>query len=169
MSPRAACRLETLGFEQVYDYVPGKADWLARALPRQGTKAEEPQAGDVLWTDVVTCGLSDFVRDVYARVESSPYAFAFVVSEEGVLLGRLRKAALGGDPDARAESVMEGGPSTVRADTSLEKLVDRLAKRDLKTAVVTTPEGKLMGVVRRSDAEGKLSGANAAAPSLTEE
>lgn len=151
MSPRAACRLETLGFEQVYDYVPGKADWLARVLPREGTKADEPQAGDVLWTDVVTCELADLVRDVHARVEGSPYAFAFVVSEGGVLLGRLRQAALDGDPDERAGSVMEGGPSTVRADTSLEELVERLAKRDLKTAVVTTPEGRLMGVVRRSD------------------
>ena len=30
MSPRAACRLELLGFTQVYDYVLGKADWLAQ-------------------------------------------------------------------------------------------------------------------------------------------
>ncbi len=160
MSPRAACRLETLGFELVHDYVPGKADWLARALPREGAKADEPQAGDVLWTDVVTCGLSALVREVRARVESSPYAFAFVVSEGGVLLGRLRKAALDGGPDAQVGSVMEGGPATVRADTSLEKLIDELAKRDLKTAVVTTPDGELMGIVRRSDAEGKLSRAD---------
>ncbi len=29
MSPRAACRLETLGFAQVFDYTAGKAEWLA--------------------------------------------------------------------------------------------------------------------------------------------
>src|SRR5215203_5599470 len=29
MSPRAAWWLEDLGFKNVYDYVPGKADWLA--------------------------------------------------------------------------------------------------------------------------------------------
>ena len=34
MSPRAACRLDTLGFEHVYDYLTGKYDWLARGLPR---------------------------------------------------------------------------------------------------------------------------------------
>ncbi len=33
MSPRAAARLETLGFSRVYDYVGGKRDWLAAALP----------------------------------------------------------------------------------------------------------------------------------------
>jgi hypothetical protein len=32
MSPRAACRLETLGLEHVHDHVPGKADWLAHNL-----------------------------------------------------------------------------------------------------------------------------------------
>ena len=29
-------RLEGLGFERVYDYVPGKADWFASGLPREG-------------------------------------------------------------------------------------------------------------------------------------
>ena len=36
MSPRAAWRLESLGFTKVYDYVPGKTDWLAAGLPREG-------------------------------------------------------------------------------------------------------------------------------------
>jgi rhodanese-related sulfurtransferase len=38
MSPRAACRLDTLGFEHVYDYMPGKFDCLARGLPREGER-----------------------------------------------------------------------------------------------------------------------------------
>ncbi|MFF5019711.1 rhodanese-like domain-containing protein [Streptomyces sp. NPDC001165] len=40
MSPRAAAQLEQLGFRQVYDYVPGKADWLAAGLPTEGPAAE---------------------------------------------------------------------------------------------------------------------------------
>jgi hypothetical protein len=39
MSPRAAWRLEGRGFEQVYDYVPGKADRFASGLPREGKLA----------------------------------------------------------------------------------------------------------------------------------
>src|SRR3954463_5877370 len=35
LSPGAACRLEILGFEAVYDYVPGKVDWIARGLPTE--------------------------------------------------------------------------------------------------------------------------------------
>ncbi len=55
--------------------------------------------------------------------------------------------------DATAEEVMESGPSTVRADTSAGELAQRLAQRDLKTAIVSTPEGRLIGVVRRRDLE----------------
>jgi CBS-domain-containing membrane protein len=51
---------------------------------------------------------------------------------------------------------MEPGPSTVRPDVDLTSLVERLRKRDLHYGVVTTPEGKLMGVVRRSAAEQRL-------------
>ena len=48
MSPRAAWRLESLGFTAVYDYVAGKADWFARGLPRAGRLAEEPTVGQGL-------------------------------------------------------------------------------------------------------------------------
>ena len=46
MSPRAACRLETLGFASVDDYVGGKEDWLAHELPTEGELAAlvPPQA-----------------------------------------------------------------------------------------------------------------------------
>jgi hypothetical protein len=151
MSPRAACRLETLGFEQVYDYLSGKVDWLARGLAREGEKAIEPRAIDAARGDVVTARPDERIGDIGPRVEASPYGFGFVVSDGGTLLGRLRKATLEGDPDARAEDVMEPGPSTVRADTPADKLRDRLDKRGLKTAVVTTPEGVLIGVVHRDD------------------
>ena len=151
MSPRAACRLETLGFSRVYDYVPSKVDWLARGLPREGTKAAERRAIDAVRDDVVTARLHEPVGEVRARVAASDYGFAFVVAPGRTLLGRLRKAALEADPDALAEELMDAGPSTVRADTPLHELRERLEKRDLKTAVVTNPEGVLLGVVRRGD------------------
>lgn len=135
----------------MYDYVPSKADWLARGLPRQGTKAAERRAIDAIRDDVVTARLDEPVGEVRARVDASDYGFAFVVAPDRTLLGRLRKAALEGEPDALAEELMEGGPSTVRADTPIDKLRERLEKRDLKTAVVTDPEGVLLGVVRRRD------------------
>ncbi|MDP8942792.1 MAG: CBS domain-containing protein [Actinomycetota bacterium] len=150
MSPRAACRLETLGFQEVYDYVAGKADWIAHGLPTDGERAGEPRVGALARDDVVTCALLDRVGQVRERVAASPYGFALVV-EDGTLLGRLRGTALDGDPQVSAEEVMEPGPSTVRFDTPPDRLAERLDTRGLRTGVVTTPEGRLVGVVRREE------------------
>jgi predicted transcriptional regulator len=161
MSPRAACRLQTLGFTRVYDYVLGKADWLARGLPTEGEHADVPRAKDLLRADVVAARPDEPVGAVRPRVARSPFGFAFVLAADGTLLGRLRKAALAGDPDAAAQDVMEPGPSTVRADSKLGGLATRMRQHHLKAMVVTTPEGRLLGVVRRDDAERRLAGLGA--------
>jgi Mg/Co/Ni transporter MgtE len=153
MSPRAACRLEALGFGEVYDYVAGKADWLAHNLPVEGERAQLPTAGRLVRDDVVTCVLDDRVGEVRARIERSPYAFALVTTERQTLLGRARRSALKGNPAARIEEVMQPGPTTVRPDTPAGRLAQRLAHRNLKTAIVTTPKGNLLGVVMRGELE----------------
>ena len=151
MSPRAACRLEALGFDPVFDYLPGKADWFARGLPTEGQRAGERRVGELARQDVVTCDLSDRMGDVRPRVAASPYGFGLVVADGDVLLGRLRREALEGDPHRCAEEVMEPGPSTVRVDTALDALAERLDRGNLKTALVSTPDGALVGVVRRAN------------------
>jgi len=151
MSPRAAARLDSLGFERVYDYGASKVDYLARGLPREGEKADERRAGDVVRDDVVRCGPADTVDEVRERIESSPYGFALVVSEDQVVLGRVRRSALDQAEGATAEQVMEAGPSTIRAKEEPDALRERLEDRDLRAAVVTTPDGVLLGIVRRAD------------------
>jgi predicted transcriptional regulator len=152
VSPRAACRLETLGFGDVYDYAAGKADWLARGLPTEGEHAQQPRAIQLLVTDVARCELEDRLEQVRARVGATRYGFAFVVSPHGVLLGRVRRSALSsGAADAPAGAVMEPGPSTVRADVSLERLSERMRSDNLTSIPITTPDGVLLGVVRRDD------------------
>ena len=132
--------------------MPGKVDWLARALPTEGERAGERRVGDFARDDVVLCALTDAVGPVRARVEASPYGFALVVGGDGAtLLGRLPRAALEGDPDATAESAMSPGPSTVRPDLAVDELRKRLDDRELRTAIVSTPEGRLIGVVMRRD------------------
>ena len=150
MSPRAACRLETLGFEQVYDYVPGKSDWLARGLRTEGEDAGKPRVCALARDDVVTCSLDTPIGGLAAQIDASPYGFALVVAADRTLLGRLRRSKLAdAHPQMRAEDVMDPGPSTVRADLEVAELRDRLDKRELKTALVSTPEGRLIGVVKR--------------------
>ena len=129
----------------------GKEDWLARGLPTEGENADAPRAWRLARDDVVTCALDDLVGEVRERILASPYGFGFVVTADGCVLGRMRKSELDCDPTLRAEDVMEPGPSTVRADLSPEELRERLDKKDLRFAVVTTPEGRLIGVVARAE------------------
>ena len=156
MSPRAACRLETLGFARVHHYVLGKADWLAHGLPTDGGQAQVPRAKDVLRREVVSALPGEPVGGAAARVARSPYGFALVVASDGTLLGRLRKAVLDADPSARADQVMEAGPSTIRPDRPLAELAERLRRRGLHTAIITAPDGRLLGVVQRADMEARL-------------
>ena len=139
-----------LDFEQVYDYVPGKVDWLARNLPTEGDKADTPRVGAIARDDVVTCRADDPVGPLCQQVKESAYGFALVTTEDGTLLGRLRGSVIDeADPDTTAEAAMSPGPSTVRADTAVSDLRERLDAKDLKTAIVSDPEGRLIGVVTR--------------------
>jgi hypothetical protein len=56
MSPRAAARLEALGFTQVYDYVAGNADWGSFGLPLEGRRSSSTRVGAHVRTDVPACG-----------------------------------------------------------------------------------------------------------------
>jgi predicted transcriptional regulator len=134
--------------------VPGKADWLARALPVEGELASARTAAKLAKRDVVKCTLDDRIGDVRPRVEASPYGFALVVHAGDIVLGRLRMSAMKDAPDeATAEQVMSPGPSTVRADTEAAELAKKLDEKNLKTTIVTDPEGRLIGVVLRKDLE----------------
>jgi CBS domain-containing protein len=136
----------------VGDYTGGKVDWLARGLPTEGEGAAERRAGEVARRDVATCALGERIWAIRPRIDASPYGFALVVSGDDIVLGRLRRSALDGDLDRTAEQLMEPGPSTVRAHEPLARLLRRLSEGDLTTAVVTTPEGRLIGVVHRERA-----------------
>ncbi|MBS1895346.1 MAG: CBS domain-containing protein [Actinobacteria bacterium] len=151
MSPRAAARLDSLGFERVYDYAPSKVDYLARGAPIEGQKAGERRAIDAARDDVVRCLPGDPAAEVAERTEASPYGFAIVVTADQTVLGRLRASALPGPDGASAEELMEPGPSTIRADVGAGELRDRLRSQGLSTALVTNPEGSLLGVVLRAD------------------
>lgn len=156
MSPRAACRLETLGFTHVYDYVSGKIDWLAHDLPSHGTAADTPTIGARVRSEVVTCRPDEALAEVRDRVAGSGHRFALVTTTGGILLGRLRAHALDHtDPDSCSADVMEPGPSTLRPHEPAAEirahLRAHLADKDLSYAIVTDPDGVLLGTVRPED------------------
>ena len=72
------------------------------------------------------------------------------------MLGRLGRSALTRDDDASVEQAMSEGPSTIRPDTTLETITLRLHEQNLATALVTTLDGQLVGVLRLDDAERAL-------------
>jgi CBS domain-containing protein len=109
--------------------------------------------------DVVRCGLDARVGEVRERIHRSPYGFALVVSTSGVLLGRVRRSALDCDPALRAEEVMQAGPKTFRPHRPAADVAKQLAEKGFRWAVVTDPEGRLIGVASREDLERAAAGA----------
>src|SRR5258708_17899435 len=91
MSPRAAWRLESLGFAEVYDYTAGKADWLAWGRPREGRTAQVPTVGEVARRDVPTCGLAERVGEAKARAQATRVEASGLVNERRGAPGRLRR------------------------------------------------------------------------------
>jgi CBS domain-containing protein len=153
MSPRAAWRLEGIGFSRVYDYVPGKADWSASGLPTEGTQADTPTIGEAARRSVPTCAPAEKVGAVRERLGGSRFDRCVVVSKQGIVLGLLREKELATDPEATAEEAMRNGPATFRPDEPVEKMAKRMRDRGASAVLVTTPDGRLVGLLYRQDAE----------------
>ncbi|MBA3717085.1 MAG: CBS domain-containing protein [Actinobacteria bacterium] len=151
MSPRAAARLEALGFARVHDYVAGQADWGAFGLPLAGERGSETRVGAYLRDDMPTCTLDEQLSTVRGRVSASAYDICFVVDDKRVLLGLLGRRALASDSDGAVETVMTAGPGTVRPSLAVDDARERMRRRDLSLLPVTRSDGVLMGVLRRVD------------------
>ena len=146
MSPRAAWRLERLGYT-VSDYTAGKADWLAAGLGTVRAEPSPPRAIDAIERDVPTCSPDTPLTELDGRV-----SFHVVVNEQRIVLGRIRSADLERAAlEATAEQIMEPGPATIRADADLEQTGERLRDRHVTDILVTTPEGELLGVLAATD------------------
>jgi predicted transcriptional regulator len=151
MSPRAAWRLESLGFTEVYEYSAGKSDWGAFGLPLEGTATKSVHVKSIARADVPTCGLEDTVSS--ARVRAGDWGTCIVVNDQRIVFGRLFKEQLEGDPNARVGDVMRQGTSTFRPNVSAAKILDHMDRRHHETSLVTTSDGRLVGLVLREDVE----------------
>ncbi len=156
MSPRAAARLETLGFEKVYDYVSGKSDWIAAGLPTVRQSAGVPTAGTTLRAGGIVGHIGERLGDAVRRARAEGQDEFIVVDDRHVVLGRIRGAAFDGDPDALVEDVMRPGPATVRPDTPLETVVASLGPAGVANTLVTDPDGRFIGTVYLEDARNRL-------------
>jgi CBS domain-containing protein len=137
----------------VYDYMAGKKDWGSYGLPREGTNVPERTTGDVAHRDVPTCTLDERLAEVRERVRAAGWDTCVVVNEQRVVLGRLGRKAIAGDNEGSIAGSMSPGPSTVRPSIGADALLERIRARNLTSFLVTTPDGRLVGLVRRDDLE----------------
>jgi Mg/Co/Ni transporter MgtE len=152
LSPRAASRLEGLGFTRVYDYVAGKADWGSFGLPLEGTADSSTRVGSIARVDAPTCRPDELVADVAERV-GDDWRICVVTDKGRVVLGLLGREALHSGARVPAEDAMSPGPSTIRPSARGEAIAQRMRDQDLTRMVVTRSDGVLDGVLRQEDVE----------------
>ena len=150
MSPRAASRLETLGFTRVYDYSAGKADWGSYGLPLEGQADSSTRASSITSTEVPTCRLDELVPDIAARVPAA-WDIYVVVNDARIVLGLIGRSALRSNQPRTAEDAMTPGPSTIRPSARLEAVAARMHEQSLTRMIVTRSDGTLLGAVRAED------------------
>lgn len=151
MSPRAAARLESLGFDNVFDYAAGKMDWLGDGLPLEGRAGPRALVLDFVQSVAATCSLMDSSNDIARKaiaVEEIP-----VVNERNILLGIIPKAQPGTLDNRRAEHLMDPAPVTVRPTMPVEEAAAFMSRNELSQVLVTTSEGKLVGFLSRQTAD----------------
>lgn len=147
MSPRAAWRLEALDFGPVFDYTTGKVDWLAAGRPTEGPGPEELRVLDALDAAPLTCSPADEVASVASRMREHKADLCVVVNDQHIVQGRLRIDQLPNPPSGVVEAAMEPGPATIRPSDPLQPTRQRMSSRGVRSLIVTTPEGLLLGVI----------------------
>jgi rhodanese-related sulfurtransferase/CBS domain-containing protein len=152
LSPRAAARLEAMGFTRVLDYEGGKMDWVAFGLPTEGAAAREPTIGAAARRDAPTCRMDERLGDLRARMAEG-WAWCAVVDGGRLVLGRVSRRQVDEQPDALVSDVMDPGPSTYRQGMPAEEMVAAMKKGSFERAFVTDSDGRLVGLVALRDLE----------------
>lgn len=136
----------------------GIADWKAAGLTVEGLGDESQHVADATRSDVATCRPEEHVFTIRSRAAVAGRRVCVVVDCDGVVVGQIRPPALDEHDEVEVQAVMEPGPSTVRPDELLQPLVERMTRRGSPHVLVTTPQGELIGILLRDEAERLLAG-----------
>ena len=150
MSPRAASRLDSLGFPRVYDYAAGKADWGSYGLPLEGSADSGARISSITTAEAPTCRLGESVADVAARLLEG-WDICVVTDDRHVVLGLLGRAALRSERQATVEHAMTAGPSTIRPSARISAIRERMRDQNLTRIIVSRSDGTLVGILRHED------------------
>src|SRR5919197_6307882 len=147
LSARAAWRLESMGFQEVYRYTPGKADWLASGWQTEGAQAKKPRLRQMIHKDVPTCSLRERLENVKSRRRANQ-DLCVVVNDRNIVLGVIQGETWDANSQARVADVMQPGPRTLRPDLDPKDAQKLLRNYDAPSAIVTTSDGELLGIIR---------------------
>src|ERR1041384_58412 len=146
-SARAAWRLESMGFHEVYRYTPGKADWLAAGLQTEGTESKKVRIRQMIHKDVPTCSLRERMEDVKSRRRPNQ-DLCVVVNDRNIVLGVIQGETWDANPQSRVGDVMQPGPQTIRPDLEPKDAQKVLKNYNAANAIVTTSDGELLGTIK---------------------
>jgi CBS domain-containing protein len=96
--------------------------------------------------------LTDTLEEIQRRIPQE-WNECVVVNAQGIVLGMLDTDGWNVDPRVTAEQVMRSGPATFRPRHSISDALNRMRKHDTQYVLVTTPEGRLIGILTRGDVE----------------
>jgi rhodanese-related sulfurtransferase/CBS domain-containing protein len=153
LSARAAHRLATLGFSDVYDYTASKVAWLALGLPAEGSRPSTRRAGAHVRRDVPTTRLDGTVDDLEATIGDAERVV--VLDEDDVVLGIVRRDALGLEPVTPVEAVLQPAPPSVRPSIPLDELAESMEQDGRSYVIVSHLDGTFVGVIERDDLHGR--------------
>jgi rhodanese-related sulfurtransferase len=153
-SARAAWRLASMGFTQVYRYTPGKTDWLANGLPAEGKDVGIKAAGDLADMDALTCRRDERIEALRKRVQEEGQTECVVTNDQEVVLGLVRANAFEkANPNWTAEEAMERNPQTYRLDAPVEAVREYFqANPWVDSVLVTSTDGVFFGLIHKEDA-----------------
>jgi rhodanese-related sulfurtransferase len=147
LSARAAWRLESMGFQEVYRYTPGKADWLAAGWQTEGTQARKIRIRQMIHKDVATCSLRERLEDVKSRRRPNQ-DICVVINDRNIVMGVIQGETWDANPLSRVADIMQPGPQTIRPDLDPKDAQKILRHYEAPEAIVTTSDGELLGIIR---------------------
>lgn len=111
-------------------------------------------AGGLVRREAPVCRLKETAGAVKARLGG--WSQCPVLDAQGIVLGRVWRSDLNGDPEQPVEDLMEPGPSTYRPSIPLGEIAATMRKGGFESVFVTTASGRWIGLLNRLDVEEAL-------------
>jgi rhodanese-related sulfurtransferase len=153
LSARAAHRLETLGFSEVYDYTASKVAWMAMGLPVEGSRPPARRAGALADRDVPTASHDGTVGALDGKIGDAPRVV--VLDDEQIVLGVVRREVLDLDAETPIEAVMQPAPPSVRPSIPLDELAESMEQDGRAYVIVSLLDGTFVGVIEHGRLHGR--------------